>query len=144
VASVVKEIVVEADAELCWDAVRDFGGLHRRLVPGFVTDLQMVGDRQRRITFLTGAVATEYLVGRDEGRRRLAYTVTESPMGSSHHNASVEVVPTGDGRCRFIWTTDVLPDELAERTGELMDAGIRVIKQTLEGVAAGPSRAPSP
>jgi hypothetical protein len=65
-------------------------------------------------------------------------------MGSSHHNASVEVVPTGDARCRFIWTTDVLPDELAERTGELMDAGIRVIKQTLEGVAAGPSRAPSP
>jgi hypothetical protein len=30
------------------------------------------------------------------------------------------------------WTTDVLPDELAERVAAMMDAGIQVIKQTLE------------
>ena len=53
-------------------------------------------------------------------------------MGSTHHNASVEVHPDGDARCRFVWITDVLPDELAERAGALMDRGIAVIKEALE------------
>lgn len=135
--SVVKEVAVEAKAEDCWDAVRDFGGLNVRLVPGFVTDLAMPSPRERRITFFTGDVATEYLVGSDNEAMRLAYTVTESPMGSTHHNASVQIVPDGDGRCRFIWITDVLPDDLSDRTGELMEAGIQVIKRTLEAGAAG-------
>jgi hypothetical protein len=138
VGSVVKEVVVEAKAEDCWDAVRDFGGLSERLAPGFVTDLVLVGPRERRITFFMGAVATEFLVGRDENAMRLAYTVTDSPLGSTHHNASVQIVPDGDGRCRFIWISDVLPDELSERTEELMEAGIKVIKHTLEaGAGAG-------
>ena len=131
-ASIVKEVGVDAGAAPCWDAVRDFAALHQRLAPGFITDVQMVSPREREITFFSGAVAREYLVGIDDDRRRLAYTVVESPMGSTHHNASVEVHPDGEARCRFVWITDVLPDELAERTGELMDRGIAVIKETLE------------
>ena len=131
-ASIVKEVGVDAGAAPCWDAVRDFAALHQRLAPGFITDVQMVSSREREITFFSGAVAREYLVGIDDDRRRLAYTVVESPMGSTHHNASVEVHPDGEARCRFVWITDVLPDELAERTGELMDRGIAVIKETLE------------
>ncbi len=131
-ASIVKEVGVDAGAAPCWDAVRDFAALHQRLAPGFITDVQMVSPREREITFFSGAVAREYLVGIDDDRRRMAYTVVESPMGSTHHNASVEVHPDGEARCRFVWITDVLPDELAERTGELMDRGIAVIKETLE------------
>lgn len=131
-ASIVREVVVEAGAAECWDAARDFAALHQRLAPGFITDVQMLSPREREITFFSGAVAKEYLLGIDDDRRRLAYTVVESPMGSTHHNASVEVHPDGDTRCRFVWITDVLPDELAERTGALMDRGIAVIKETLE------------
>lgn len=131
-ASIVREVAVEAGAAECWDAVRDFAALHERLAPGFITDVQMLSPREREITFFSGAVAKEYLVGIDDDRRRLAYTVVESPMGSTHHNASVEVHPDGDTRCRFEWITDVLPDELAERTGALMDRGIAIIKETLE------------
>ena len=131
-ASIVREVVVEGGAAGCWDAVRDFASLHERLAPGFITDVQMVSPREREITFFSGAVAKEYLLGIDDDRRRLAYTVVESPMGSTHHNASVEVHPDGDTRCRFVWITDVLPDALAARTGELMDRGIAVIKETLE------------
>jgi hypothetical protein len=131
-ASIVREVVVDAGAAECWAAVRDFAALHQRLAPGFITGVQMVSPREREITFFSGAVAREYLVGIDDERRRLAYTVVESPMGSTHHNASVEVHPDEDARCRFVWITDVLPDELAARTGELMDRGIAVIKETLE------------
>ena len=79
-----------------------------------------------------GAVAREYLVGTNDEWMRLAYSVVESPMGSSHSNASVQVIRDGDAQCRFVWIIDVLPDELAQRTGELMDIGLASIKKTLE------------
>jgi len=40
----------------------------------------------------------------------------------------------GDG-ARFIWTVDLLPDELATRVEGMMDAGIQVIRTTLESTA---------
>jgi hypothetical protein len=131
-ASVIVEQHIEAPAATCWNAVRDFAALNERLAPGFIVDLEMIGPRERRITFFMGAVATEYLLGTDDAHMRLAYTVTDSPMGSSHNNASVQVVAEADNRCRLIWVTDVLPDENGVRTGELMEAGMAVMKRTLE------------
>jgi hypothetical protein len=131
-ASVSKEVTIAAPAEKVWDALRDFGALHTRLVPGFVVDTQIDDDGARVVTFFNGAVAREVLVGVDEGARRLAYSVVEGPLNSTHHNASAQVFATGDGGSRFVWTTDVLPDELAEPTGALMERGIGVIKSTLE------------
>jgi len=131
-ASVVREVTIDAPATDCWLALRDFSALHERLVPGFVTSARMIGEREREVTFSSGAVAREYLVSCDDSTMRLAYTVTDSPMGSTHHNASAQIVSDGDRKCRFIWVTDVLPDNLADRTGDLMDAGLRVIKATLE------------
>ena len=137
-ASIIREITVHAEAAPCWDAVRDFGALRERLAPGFILDCKMTSDREREVTFFGGAVARECLVGIDEEWMRLAYSVTESPMGSSHSNASVQVIRDGDAQCRFVWIIDVLPDELAERTGELMDNGLGVIKKTLERPAPTP------
>ncbi|HET9448563.1 MAG TPA: SRPBCC family protein, partial [Steroidobacteraceae bacterium] len=42
-ASVRREIVVERPPEYVWEAVRDFGAVHRRLVPGFVTAVELDG-----------------------------------------------------------------------------------------------------
>lgn len=134
-SSIVREAIIEATAERCWDAVRDFPALSERLAPGFIVRVEMVSPRERQITFFSGSVAKEYLIGIDEERQRLAYTVVESAMGSSHHNASVEVFPEDAGRCRFVWVTDVLPDELAEPIGQLMDRGLAVIKETLESAS---------
>jgi len=134
-ATVRREIALDAPATRCWDALRDFGTPHERLVTGFVTKTVMVAPGEREVTFFTGAVARERLVGVDDPAMRLAYTVTEGPMGSTHHNASAQVVPAGPGQCRIVWITDVLPDELADRIAGLMDAGLQAMKQTLEGAA---------
>jgi hypothetical protein len=131
-ASVIREIVINAKAEDCWDAVRDFGAVHQRVAPGFVTGLRMLSSTRRQVTFFNGAVATEELVGVDEQAKRLAYTVTDSALGSTHHNASAQVIADGVDRCRFVWTTDVLPDDLAEQIGALMDKAVEVIRDTLE------------
>jgi Polyketide cyclase / dehydrase and lipid transport len=131
-ASLIREAVITAPAAKCWDAVRDFAGLPERLARGFVTGLTMTGERDRTITFFTGAVATERLIGIDDASMRLAYTVTEGPLRAAHYNAGVQVLGVQDGRCRFVWTIDVLPDELGPRVGELMDAGLAAIVGTLE------------
>ena len=135
-ATVIREIAVDAPAAQCWGALRDFGALHERLVTGFVTNAVMTGPGEREVTFFTGAVAREQLVGIDEETMRLAYTVVEGPMGSTHHNASAQIVAAGPQQCRIVWITDVLPDELADRTAGLMEAGLKAMKSTLEGAAA--------
>ena len=43
-ASIHKEIPLPAPAADVWDAVRDFGALHTRLVPGFVLDTKLDGE----------------------------------------------------------------------------------------------------
>jgi hypothetical protein len=40
-ASIRKEITTKANADQVWDALRDIGALHTRLVPGFVVDTRL-------------------------------------------------------------------------------------------------------
>jgi len=125
-----REIIVDADPDAVWDALRDFGAVHERLVPGFVTAARLDG-RDRIVTFFNGAVARELLVTLDDEARRLVWSVAESPMGMVHHNAATQVFPAGGGRTRFVWVTDVLPDEAVPRIAELMDRALPAIARTL-------------
>ena len=69
-ASIRKEIQIDAPPEKVWDAVRDFGALHERLVPGFVTDCRMDG-KDWIVTFASGAVVREVLIDLDNEQGRL-------------------------------------------------------------------------
>lgn len=132
-ATIYKEFIVEADASRVWDALRDFGAVHTRLAPGFLTGCELDGKGARIVRFANGLVARELLVGIDEANRRLAYTVTGGK--ASHHHASAQVFALGEGRSRFVWVTDVLPDELAAYIEPMMAQGGVAMKKTLE--AAG-------
>jgi hypothetical protein len=44
-ASIVREVVIEAGPAECRDAVRDFAAQSERLVPGFMTGVKMVSPR---------------------------------------------------------------------------------------------------
>jgi hypothetical protein len=131
--SIVREALVKAPAQHCWDALRAFDALHERLARGFITGLTMTGERERTITFFTGAVATERLIGIDEPSMRLAYMITDGPLKASHYNAAAQIVAVDAGSCRFAWAIDVLPDELGPTVAQLMDAGLAAITATLEG-----------
>jgi uncharacterized protein YndB with AHSA1/START domain len=126
-----KERTIDAPPELVWDALRDWGEIHRRLVPGFVVDARLDGE-DRIVTFFNGAVMKEVLVDRDDDARRLAWTIVDGPY--THHNGVAQVLHDGEGS-RFVWTADVLPNEFAELTGEMMERGIDVVKETLEAAA---------
>jgi hypothetical protein len=132
-ASIVRDVVIQSGADEAWDALSDFGAVHERLAPGFVTGSHLEAADIREVTFHNGAVARERLVGVDHEARRLAYSVVESGLNPSHHNACAQVVDLSDGRIRFVWVTDVLPDELAAPIASMMDQGIEAIKQALGG-----------
>jgi hypothetical protein len=127
-ASVRKEILIDAHPDDVWAALRDWGAVHQRLVPGFATDARLDGD-DRIVTFFTGAVVREVLIDLDDDTRRLVWSVVDGPY--SHHNGAAQVF-ADDGRTRFVWVADFLPDELADRTDGLMERGIGVIKETME------------
>ena len=128
-ASIIKEFIVEASPDRVWDALRDFNAVHQRLAPGFLTECRVEGSK-RILTFFNGMVATEQLVGIDEQARRLSYTVVGGR--AAHHNASAQVFAEGPKRTRFVWITDVLPDEVAVPIGAMMEQGVVAMKKALE------------
>jgi fructose-1,6-bisphosphatase/sedoheptulose 1,7-bisphosphatase-like protein len=132
-ASIHKDIPIEAPAHEVWDSVRDFGALHTRLVPGFVLDTKLDGEA-RIVTFANGTVARELLIDCDDTRRRLAYAIISERM--KHYGASVEVVADGDTNSRVIWTVDVLPHEIAPYIGGQMDQGVLAMQKALRRAAA--------
>ncbi len=123
-ASIHKDILIDASAPDVWDAVRDFGALHTRLAPGFVLDTKLDGEA-RIVTFSNGTVARELLVDSDDAKRRLVYAVISERL--TQHSASIQIIPEGDRNCRLIWTVDVLPHEIAPYiSGQMDQAGLAV------------------
>jgi hypothetical protein len=123
------EAVIDAPADEVWSALSDWGGLHVRLVPGFVTDTT-VEDGDRIVTFFDGTVVRERLVACDGARRRLVWSVVDGPY--AHHNGAAQVFDEPDGSSRFSWTADLLPDAAAERTAEMMNAGMAAIERAFK------------
>ena len=132
-ASIEKTLLIEASAESVWDAVRDFGALHRRLVPGFVRDTKPEGDA-RIVSFGNGTVARELLVDCDDARRRLVYAVISERL--TQHSASVQVIADGVARCRLHWIVDVLPHEIAPYMNGQMDLAAAAMQKAFDKMRA--------
>lgn len=132
-ASIHKDIPIDAAPDTVWAAVRDFGAVHTRLAPGFVIDARLDGDA-RIVTFANGNVAREVLVDCDDARRRLVYAIANERV--SHYSASVQVKADGETRSRLIWIVDVLPNAIAPHIDAQMDLGALAVQKTLGRRAA--------
>jgi hypothetical protein len=126
-ATLRREISVTGGAASVWRKLRDFGAVHTKVAPGFLTDLRM-DEGDRILTFFNGMVARERLVTSDDETCRLVYSVVEGQ--ASHYNAAVQVFPEGDGS-RVVWTIDLLPNELAAPIGGMMDEAAKVMREAL-------------
>ena len=128
-ASIHREILIDADPAQVWSAVRDVGALHQRLVPGFVIDTRLEAGA-RVVTFGNGMVARELIVDIDDMARRLVWAAVGGRL--THHNASVQVFADGQAHTRLVWIADLLPDALAGPITAMIEQGLGVMKQTLE------------
>ncbi|MEU4536884.1 SRPBCC family protein [Streptosporangium sp. NPDC023825] len=135
-ASIRTEVVINADTEQVWGAIRDVGAVHRRLLPDRVAGTRIEGD-VRILVLPNGKVIRELIVDVDDTTRRLAYAVVEGAQPAlTHHHASFQVLPEESGRSRLVWVTDVLPDTLAAEIRERVERGAADMKRTLEEAVA--------
>jgi len=128
-ATIRKEITVKATVGQVWDAIRDLGALHTRLVPGFVVDTRLEPGA-RVVTFANGRVAREIIVTIDEDARRLVWSAAGERL--AHHNASAQALENADGTTRIVWIADLLPDSMAAPIDQMMDHGMAAMKTALD------------
>src|SRR5262245_3577511 len=128
-ASIHKEIALDAPADHVWAAIRDVGAVHTRLAEQFVLETRLEKD-SRLVTFANGEVVRERIVDIDDKARRFAYAVVG--WRTTHHNASFQVVAEANDRCRLVWIADLLPDTRAPLVEGFVDQGCAAMKRTLE------------
>lgn len=131
-ASIWKQIQTNASPEQAWDALRDVGALHTRLVPAFVIDTKLEGA-ERIVTFGNGMVVREPIIDVSDEHRRVAWTAIVD--GLTHYNGSAQVLVDRDGRTNVVWIADLLPNEAAAQVNQMMEQGIAVMKATLDALA---------
>jgi carbon monoxide dehydrogenase subunit G len=128
-ATIQKEFEVPASADAVWAVLRDFGQVHR-LAPGFVTACSVEeAGAVRLVRFFNGFEVRERLVTLDDAARRIAYAAFGGR--TQHHNAVAQVFPLGPARCRFVWTTDLLPDALEPAMEQMMARGAEAMRSAL-------------
>jgi len=127
-ATVRRELTTAAAPAAVWDAVRDVGALHTRLVPGFVARTQLEAG-VRVVTFGDGGVVREPIVTVDDEARRLVWSLEGGAL--RHYNAALQVVAEGSGS-RVVWTADLLPHEAAGAIAQRMEAGLAAMKRALD------------
>ena len=127
--SIRRQIVTSAKPDAVWDAIRDIGALHTRLVPGFVIDTKLEPGA-RVVTFGNGMVVKEPIVDIDDGQRRLVWGAIGGPL--THYNGAVQVFAEGQGESRVVWTADFLPNEAAGQLAAMIEQGMTVMKKTLD------------
>jgi hypothetical protein len=128
-ATIHKEILIRAPLAAIWDAARDLGALHTRLVPGFVVATEMDGRAARWVTFASGLKIREPIISVDDQRHRLAWTAEGGH--ARHYNAVLELTAEGE-HTRVRWTSDLLPDEVEPAIAGMQDQGLAAMKRAFE------------
>ena len=134
-ASIHRSVVIDRSPEDVWDALRDVGALHTRLVVGFVTHCSLQ-DGAREVTFANGMKVRELIVDIDDRERRVAWTAQGGRL--THHNASAQVFATPEGNSEVQWIADLLPDEMLPAIAGMVEQGLGAMKRTLEDQHPGP------
>jgi carbon monoxide dehydrogenase subunit G len=126
-ASIHREIRIRARVDAVWDALRDVGALHTRLVPGFVVDTKLDGDA-RIVTFANGMTIREPIVAIDEQQRRVVWGAEGGQL--THYNGAAQVFPNGDGSTTtLVWTADFLPHDAASFIEGMLEQGAAAMKK---------------
>ena len=132
-ASITREIIIDATPEKVWSVVGDFARGPLQSAPGVFTDCRLVEPGVRALHFVDGTIAKERLVARDEATRRIVWGWIGDEV--AHDNTSMQVFAAGEKQTRLVWIHDTLPDELVGWLAPAMDRLAPIFQETLRGGA---------
>lgn len=127
-SSVTVENDLACPAARAWALLADFQNPHKAFA-GVLTGAR-AEDGGRVVTFANGMEVREVMVDLDNARRRIAYAVVGGRF--SQHSAAMQIVENGGG-CRFLWTSDFLPDDATPLVEGLMRQGATAFARIAEG-----------
>jgi len=127
-ATIHREFEITATPDAAWKALRDVGRVNELIT--FLGEVTVDGDR-RTCSLGEQGVLDELIVSVDDERRRLAYSIRASPFNFEYHHASMQVVPGEGPGARFVWTSDVKPDEAVPALSEAIDGAVESFRRTL-------------
>jgi hypothetical protein len=121
---------VAVSADRAWAALRRIDATPALFAP--ILSGGAVEGGVRTVIFADGPTIRERIVTIDEERKRIVYGVLDGLF--EHHSASMQILPVDETRCRFVWISDILPDDRAEAIRPLVARGARAFAVN---VAAG-------
>ena len=134
-ATIHREYPIDSTIDAAWAKLADVGNVHQML--SILTDTTIDGDK-RMCGMVGGGRIEELILSIDDDRHRVAYSVLSAPGGDlEFHAASMSLQADGDA-ARFLWTTDLKPDEAADQIAEIIDREANNIKAFFAGGAAEP------
>jgi len=124
-----RTIDIDATASAVWAKISDTGRISDLI--GFIESSEQSGD-ERVCNLDGGGSLTEKVVSVDPALKRVLYSITDSPLNMAFHVASMQVEENGLGS-RLVWTTDLLPSEVAEHLTPMLDSACADMKSNLAG-----------
>jgi hypothetical protein len=121
------EIEIAASADDVWALTGDFGGIG--WMPG-IESVAVDGDDRTIVT--SGMTVVERLVARDEDNRTITYKIVEGPVPVDSHEATIAVVPAGDGS-RVSWSVTTEPDDAAAFMKDVYAGALKALKAKVDG-----------
>jgi hypothetical protein len=132
-ASIHREVLLNAPLRDVWDALCDIGALHTRLVPGFVVDTKLE-DGARVVTFGNGSVVRELIIDVDHEHHRVCWSALSAQL--THHNASFQLFAATASTTRGVWIADLLPHEAAPPMAAMIEAGLAAMQANFSQAGA--------
>ena len=87
----------------------------------------------RIVTFANGITVGERIVTIDDHTKRLVWSVVSERF--THHNGSLQVFVNADGETNVVLIADLLPDEAAGMSSQMMDHGMSAMKTALDALS---------
>ena len=117
-ASIYRSAHLGVPASVAWGVVDRYSRAEVHVFSRCTSE-RMEGEH-RVVTTVDGLELWERNITVDPERRRAVYTVPDIP-GAEHHQAEMRVDDNGDGTSTLVWSTDILPHELADALGDAYD-----------------------
>jgi carbon monoxide dehydrogenase subunit G len=104
-AKVSVSVDLDAGADVVWELLGDFNGLHQWHPAIAASRVEVHGGREQRILSVTGGDRIiEQLEEHDPEARRYVYTLVEGPMPVADYRSTLEVIPLEGERSRVVWS----------------------------------------